>query len=490
MKLQLPIVAIIGRPNVGKSTLFNRLIGRRHAIVEDTPGVTRDRQYADVDWFGTSISLVDTGGFAPGEDDDFVGPVRRQAEQAIAEADAIIWLCNAREDITTAEEAIAHVVRRVDVPIFLAANKCDVVGIDVHAMAFYSLGVETVRAVSAEHGRGVSDLMDDVILSLSDAGKLVSTKDYQTSCTDPDAEALSAERGGHVSQIRFSIVGRPNVGKSTLANALLGDDRMLASKIPGTTRDSIDAELFWDDRPFTLIDTAGMRRPARVNETIEQYAVSRAVRSIERSHVAVLVLDATQELADQDARIANLIERRRRSAVVVVNKWDAVEKDHMTMKAYEEDLARILPFLADTPRVFISALDGKRLNKVMPAVQQAYDAFNTTIGTSRLNRWLERATLEKSPPMHRGKRIKLYFVAQTQTRPPRFEFQTNIEKPPPQHYQRFLKGRLRREFKLYGTPILIGYKRKAARRAGPRKRDADIQAADETGSDIDGGGQA
>ena len=463
-----PVVAIIGRPNVGKSTLFNRLVGGRQAIVEDTPGVTRDRQYAEAEWFDAALMLVDTGGFQPGEDEGFLGPIRAQAEQAMREADAIIWLCNAREDVTPAEEAIAAVVRKIDKPLFVAANKCDVKSLDVQATAFYQLGVDEVRAVSAEHGRGISELMDAVVQVLKEQGKHVSALALQEARQTPELEELRGQRGGHVEQVRFCIVGRPNVGKSTLANALLGTDRMLASPIPGTTRDAIDAELQWDGRPFTMIDTAGMRRPARVNESIEQYSVSRAVRAIERSHVAVLVLDATQSLADQDARIANLVDRRRRASIVVVNKWDAVEKDGKTMRAYEKDLEAILPFLAHVPRVFISALDGQRLQKVMPAVQQAFDAFNTLVATSKLNRWLEETVAEKQPPMAKGKRIKLYFVAQTQTRPPRFEFQCNVDKPPPEYYQRFLLGRLRRAFALAGTPVLLGFKRKTARRAGRR----------------------
>ena len=485
MTPKLPVVAIIGRPNVGKSTLFNRLVGRRKAIVEDTPGVTRDRQYAQAEWFDAALMLVDTGGFMPGDEDGFLGPIREQAEQAMAEADAIIWLCNAREDVTPAEEAIADVVRKVDKPVFVAANKCDVKQLDLQAAAFYALGVEDVRPISAEHGRGINELMDAVVETLQAAGKHVSALKLQELRETEELQELRRQRGGHVEQVRFCIVGRPNVGKSTLANSLLGKERMLASDVPGTTRDAIDAELKWNDTSYTLIDTAGMRRPARVNETIEQYSVSRAVRAIERSHVAVLVLDATQSLADQDARIANLVQRRHRACVIVVNKWDAIAKDTRTMKAYEEDLRTTLPFLADTPKVFISAKDGQRVHKVMPAVQQAFDAFNTTISTSRLNRWLQDVTGEKQPPMARGKRIKLYFVAQTQTRPPRLEFQTNIDKPPPQYYQRFLLGRLRKAFDVYGTPVLIGYKRKTARRAGRKATgEEDTDAFDEAFEDV------
>ncbi len=482
MAKRVPLVAIVGRPNVGKSTLFNRLVGGRHAIVEDTPGVTRDRLYARCEYDGEIIELVDTGGFEVGRTDDMLVNVRDQAKIAIEQADIVIWLCNARDDVTAAEEAIADVLRAADKPILIAANKCDVPSIDMDAMAFYSLGFESVRPVSAAHGRGIGELLDEVLELLRAADGFADLDDDEALGEDEIAE-LQQQRGGHVQRVRMCIVGRPNVGKSTLANALLGKKRMLASDIPGTTRDAIDADFEHDGETFTLIDTAGMRRPARITESIEQYAVSRAVRAIERSHIAVLVLDATQALADQDARIASLVERRGRACVVVVNKWDAVEKDTRTMRAYEKDLDEALPFLAHAPRIFVSALKGQRVHKVMNTVLQAYAAFNSLINTSKLNRWLADTVALKQPPVHRGKRIKLYFGSQTQTRPPRFEFQCNIDKPPPASFQRFMARRLRDTFDLYGTPIRLGFKRKAARRARGRRdgHDHDDGFIDETG---------
>jgi len=458
-------VAIVGRPNVGKSTLFNRLVGGRHAIVEDTPGVTRDRLYARCEWGTDIIELVDTGGIEPTENEGLLALVRAQAEAAIGEADVVIWLCNAREDVTPAEEAIAAVLRAADKPVVLAANKCDVKSVDVMATVFYSLGLPNVHAISAAHGRGVSDMMEEVVQALHARDGFAEIEDEEQP-TEEELEALRQERGGHVERVRVCIVGRPNVGKSTLANALIGSERMLASDMPGTTRDAIDADFEHEGRTYCLIDTAGMRRKSRISESIEQYAVSRAVRALERSHVAVLVLDATRSLADQDARIANLVLRRGRACVVVVNKWDAGDKDDRTMRAYEKDLEESLPFLAHAPRVFISALTTRRVDKLMPAVLKAYEAFNTTVTTAKLNRWLEDAVAERNPPMHRGKTTKLYFCAQTQTRPPRFEIQCNIDKTPPGHYTRYLVNRLRRAFGLYGTPIHLGFKRKSARRAG------------------------
>lgn len=464
MAKRIPLVAIVGRPNVGKSTLFNRIVGGRYAIVEDTPGVTRDRLYVRCDYGGAIMEFIDTGGIETDISSGLIGRIKAQAELAIQQADVIIWLANARDDVTTADLEIAGVLRTADKPVILACNKCDVESIDVQANAYYSLGVASLHAISAAHGRGVSDLLDEVVDTLKSAGAFAELGEGEH-LTEEELADLRTQRGGHVDMVRLCIIGRPNVGKSTLANALLGQERMLASSMPGTTRDAIDAQFEYEGETFCLVDTAGMRRPSRVTETIEQYSVSRAVRALERSHVGVLVLDATQTLADQDARIANLVARRGRACVVVVNKWDAVEKDGKTMKAYEQDLEDVLPFLSHAPRVFVSALTGARVAKLMPVVKKAYAAFNTTVSTSRLNRWLEGVVAEKQPPMHRGKVTKLYFCAQTQTRPPRFEIQCNIEKTPPGHYTRYLLGRLRKAFDLYGTPIHLGFRRKSARRA-------------------------
>ncbi|MBP47988.1 MAG: ribosome biogenesis GTPase Der [Myxococcales bacterium] len=460
-----PLIALVGRPNVGKSTLFNRLMGSRKAIVEDEPGVTRDRQYGDAEMLTREVVLVDTGGFDPLDDEGMLPLMREQARIAIDQADAIIWLTSVREDVTPADQEVGAVLRESDKPVFCAVNKCDSRGLETEALSFYSLGVDHVYPIAAEHNRGVLDLIEAVIDALVERDAFAPIDNAEPSKDPEEIAELKSQRGGYVEQVRVSVVGRPNVGKSTLINTLLGAERLLASDVPGTTRDAIDVDFTWQGESFTLIDTAGMRRPSRIRQSVEQYSVSRTVRSIERSHVAILVLDATRTLADQDARIANLVERRGRACCVVVNKWDLVEKDGKTMRAYELDLAEQMPFLAQAPKLFISAKTGRRVDKVMGVVMQAFRAFDARIGTSRVNRWLENTTAFRQPPVYKGKRLKIYFASQTSTRPPRIRLQVNSDKAVSEHYQRFLVGRLRQEFGLYGTPIRLDFVKKQARRS-------------------------
>ena len=370
---------------MGKFIFFNRLIGERRAIVEDTPGVTRDRQYGEAEVIGRFIQIIDTGGFDPLETEGMLPMMRRQAKIAIQEADAIIWMTSVREDVTHADEEIGRVLRRTSKPVFCAVNKCDSTILEGEAVSFYSLGVDQVFPVAAEHNRGVLDLMEAVIEALDEL-KAFEGEDIDDGVEPihPDElAALKAQRGGHVERVRICVVGRPNVGKSTLINALVGKERLLATNVPGTTRDSIDVDFVNEGQGYTLIDTAGLRRPARIKENIEQYSASRTVRALERSHVAVLVLDATQSLADQDARISALVERRGRACCIVINKWDLVEKDGKTMQAYETDLAEQMPYLAHAPRIFISALTGRRVHRVINLVNETFDAFNAQLGTSR-----------------------------------------------------------------------------------------------------------
>ncbi len=467
MPIRKPLVAIVGRPNVGKSTLFNRLMGERRAIVEDTPGVTRDRQYGEAELLGRFIQLIDTGGFDPLETEGMLPMMRRQAQIAIEEADAIIWMTSVRDDVTPADEEIGRVLRRSPKPVFCAVNKCDADGLEAEAVSFYSLGVDHVFPIAAEHNRGVLDLMEEIVATLDKLKAFEGEEidDGTETIEAEELEALKAQRGGHVERVRICVVGRPNVGKSTLINALVGHERLLATNIPGTTRDAIDVDFAHEGQGYTLIDTAGLRRPSRVTESVEQYSVSRTVRALERSHIAVLVLDATQSLSDQDARISSLIERRGRACCIVVNKWDLVEKDDKTMQAYEADLAEQMPYMAHAPILFISALTGRRVHKVIQLVNRTFDAFNTQIGTSRLNRWLEDVVAWRQPPVYRGKRLKLYFASQVSTRPPKLRIQVNTDKAVSAHYKRFLLGRLREEFDLDGTPVRLEFIKKQARRA-------------------------
>ncbi len=473
MRSRLPLVAIVGRPNVGKSTLFNRLVGSRKAIVEDQPGVTRDRQYGEAEIAGRQVRLVDTGGFDPMETEGMLALMRDQARVAINEADAILWLTSVRDDVTPADIEVGAVLRQSDKPVFCAVNKCDAPSLENDALSFYSLGVEQVFPIAAEHNRGLLDLLEAIVERLEHVGAFdLPEGALDEEPMDPEElAALKQQRGGYVEQVRISVVGRPNVGKSTLINALLGTDRLLASDVPGTTRDAIDVDFTWGGKTYTLIDTAGLRRPSRVRESVEQYSVSRTVRSIERSHVAVLVLDATRTLADQDARIANLVERRGRACCVVINKWDIVEKDGKTAQAYALDLAEQMPFLAHAPKLFISAKTGRRVHKVIDLIDETFKAFDARLGTSRLNRWLEETTNWRQPPVYKGKRLKLYFASQTATRPPRIRIQVNSDKAVSAHYQRFLLGRLRAAFDLDGTPIRLDFVKKQARRARSAKID-------------------
>ena len=460
-----PLIAIVGRPNVGKSTFFNRIVGRRTAIVEDEPGVTRDRHYADAELANQNVTLCDTGGFVPDEDDRMVAAIRESARVAIDEADIILWMTSVRDDVTGADEEVGHLLRKAKAPVVVLVNKCDSDRLETEALAFFSLGFEYVLPLSAEHGRGIGDVEDLIARLLQERGLWRDPSDEPEEVVDEELEELKQQRGGHVERIRMAIVGRPNVGKSTLINALLGHNRMLATEIAGTTRDAIDVELAYQGTSYTLVDTAGMRRKSRIEDRVEGHSVGRTVRAIERCHVAILVLDASQPLADQDARIASLVERRNRACCLVINKWDTVEKDHRTMKAYELDLQERLPMLAFAPRVFVSALTGQRVEKVMSAALSAYEAFNRIVPTSAINRWLAEAQKIRQPPVHRNKRLKLYFGGQKATRPPRIEIQVNNPDAVSSSYEKFLLNTLRERFDLGGTPLRLTFVGRSARRS-------------------------
>ena len=463
MTYRPPLIAIVGRPNVGKSTLFNRLLGHRTAIVHDLPGVTRDRHYGTCTMLNHPVRLVDTGGFAPGEHEGMLPLMREQATIAIDEADAIVFLCNARDGVTATDEEIAEVLRRTDKPVLCVANKCDTERLEVEAMALYSLGFDQVLPLAAEHNRGVVDLLEALVEVLDSRGA------FEGEEPEPEVPLEEEEhekvRGGIVPRIRVAFVGRPNVGKSTLVNKLLGHERVICADMPGTTRDAIDIDFTWKDEAFTLVDTAGLRRKRAVQEAIEQYSVSQAVRAIERCHVAVLVLDATQPLADQDSKIAALIQDRARACVVAVNKWDLVDKTTMTMKGYEIALADQMPFLHDVPSVFISAKSGQRVENLFEKVREVYAAFNLRIGTGELNRWLNALQESHQAPTYRGKSLRMYYAAQVGVRPPQFVIQVNTLGAISPAYERFLTAQMRQKWELLGAPIKLRLKKKAARRA-------------------------
>ncbi len=450
---RLPLIALVGRPNVGKSTLFNRWMGWRSAIVFDQPGVTRDRHYGIAEIEGRRLQLVDTGGFAPGEQEGMLPLMRRQAEAAIAEADAILFLTSARDGVTAADEDIADVLRRSDKPVFLVANKADSDTLAMEAMSMYSLGFDQVFPIAAEHNRGVTDLIDALFMHLADSGLLGPLVDEERPSVEP-------VRGGVVSRIRMCLIGRPNVGKSTLANRILGTDRMIAADQPGTTRDAIDVDFQWHDQALTLVDTAGLRRKRSVLLAVEQYSVSQAVRAVERCHLAVIVLDATQPLADQDAKIAALVDRRNRASVLAITKWDAVEKDGKTQAGYLHDLSENMPFLDHVPRVFISGLTGQRVEKLLETVLGTFEHFNKRVSTSEFNRFLAKIQAAHQPPTYRGRSLKMYYGNQIGVRPPQFAIQCNTLHAISPAYEKFLLAQIRAEWELQGTPIRLKLKEK------------------------------
>ena len=454
-----PLVAIVGRPNVGKSTLFNRLLGFRSAIVYDTPGVTRDRHYGECEFNGHAVRIVDTGGFAPGQDEGMLPLMREQAQMAIDEADAIIFLTDARVGPAAADEEIAEVLRRSSKPVLLAANKVDAPSLEVDAMAMYSLGFDEVYPISCEHNRGILDLNDAIIAALEPRGFFAQEPTPEQ--RRPDRPAV---RGGHVDRIRVCFVGKPNVGKSTMVNQLLGNERVICADQPGTTRDAIDIEFTWNDEAFTLVDTAGLRRKRSVIDAVERYSVSQSVRAIERCHVAVLVLDASQTLSDQDNKIAALVLDRGRACVVAVNKWDAIEKDTNTVRAYERDLETQMPYLTHAPKVTVSAKTGQRVDKLFEQVRVAYENFNRRVPTSKFNAWLFDLQERVQPPTFRGKKLRMYYGAQLAVRPPHFVIQCNTLGAISPSYEKFLISQIRQEWDFLGSPVRLSLKKKQARR--------------------------
>ncbi len=442
-------VALVGRPNVGKSTLFNRLVGRRRAIVEDLPGTTRDRLYGDAEWGNIPFTVIDTGGLEiiesrkkrrPQEEPEplskasvgFIQEIRRQAEIAIAEADAIIMLVDVLDGLTPADEDVAEVLRRTDKPVLVAANKADNPQREQNAYEFYALGLGDVYPISALHGKGLGDLLDDLIAVLPPADET------------PEPEAL-----------KIALVGRPNVGKSSLLNRLLGQERAIVSPIPGTTRDAVDTYLTWEGQPILLIDTAGIRRRGRIERGIEKYSVLRAMKAVARSDVTLLLLDAQDLVTAQDAHVAGYILEEYRSIIVVVNKWDLITKDTYTMDAYTKQIRADLKFLDYVPVLFVSALTGQRVHKILPLALQVYRERLVRIPTGELNRLVEDATIRHPPPHKGGKRLRFYYATQADVDPPTFVFFVNDTRLVHFSYERYLENQIRRRYGYLGTPLKL-----------------------------------
>jgi GTP-binding protein len=429
------IVAIVGRPNVGKSTLFNRILGRRMAIVEDSPGVTRDRNYADVTRYAKRFTLIDTGGFEPVSNERLLAQMREQSQLAMEESDIILFLMDGREGLTPADEEVAHMLRQVDKPVLFVVNKVDGPVQEAALGEFYALGVGELHAVSAEHRVGINDLIEEIMALLPDQG----------------------EAGEESTETRLAIIGRPNVGKSSLVNRMLGYERVVANPTAGTTRDSVDTPFVYNQRRYVLIDTAGIRRKGKVSHKLEKYSVIQALKALERTHIALVVIDAQEGITDQDLTIAGYAHERGRAVILVVNKWDLVEKDNSTMNRYVKEVRDAFRFLPDSPVHFVSALSGQRVSRIMADVEMVSDEFNRKVATSELNKMLRDAELNHQPPIYQGKRLKFFYITQTAVRPPSFVIFVNKAEGVHFSYERYLMNCLRQTFGFTACPIRLKF---------------------------------
>ncbi|MEG0133271.1 MAG: ribosome biogenesis GTPase Der [Clostridium sp.] len=426
-----PVVAIVGRPNVGKSTLFNKLAGKRIAIVEDTPGVTRDRIYAEAEWLRHNFTIIDTGGIEPANEDIIMVQMRRQANIAIETADVIVFIVDGKAGLHPADHEVAQMLRKSGKQIVLVVNKIDRRELEDNSYEFYNLGIGTPVTISATQGLGLGDMLDEVVSHF-------------------DAIASNEEDEEY---IKIAMVGKPNVGKSSLINKLLGETRNIVSDIPGTTRDAIDSKLETAEGKFVLIDTAGLRRKSKIKEEIERYSVIRTLTAIERSDVTILVLDATEELSDQDEKIIGYAHELNKAIIIVVNKWDLIEKDDKTMKEYKDRIGMGLSFMPYASYIFISALTGQRVNKVLTMAKECYNNYTKRISTGILNDVVSKAVLMNEPPIVALKRMKIYYVTQVDIKPPTFIFFVNDPNLLHFSYKRYLENRLRESFEFKGTGI-------------------------------------
>ena len=434
------LVAIVGRPNVGKSMLFNKLTGSRTSIVEDTPGVTRDRIYGDCEWCGRTFSLVDTGGIEPGTENDILKFMRRQAEIGIELADAIVMVVDVKSGVTAADMDVATMLRKSRKPVVLAVNKCDSVGpVNPDVYEFYSLGIGDLFETSAVHGHGTGDLLDWVVANIP--------------TEDEDAEEDDI--------IKVAIVGKPNVGKSSLLNRILGEERVIVSNVAGTTRDAIDSYFENDTGKYCFIDTAGMRRKSRIDDIIEKYSNMRTISAIERSDVCLILVDANDGVTEQDTKIAGLVHEAGKAAIIVVNKWDAVEnKETNTMRDKELAVKDGLSYMPYAPVHFISALTGSRVDKLFEMIQSVHEQNTSRISTGMLNSILADATARVQPPSDKGRRLKIYYMTQASTKPPHFIIFCNDARLFHFSYQRYLENQIREVFGLKGTPVRITIRQK------------------------------
>ena len=430
--MALPVVAVVGRPNVGKSTLFNKLIGQRLSIVEDTPGVTRDRIYSKCEWLNHEFMLVDTGGIEPNSDDIILSQMRRQAELAITKADVIILVTDLRCGVTANDYEVASMLQKSGKPIVLCVNKCDSLGEpSPEFYEFYNLGIGDPIGVSASHGHGTGDLLDEVLKHLP----FEQEEDY-----GEDA-------------IKVAVIGKPNVGKSSIINKIAGEDRVIVSDIAGTTRDATDTVITNECGKFVFIDTAGIRKKSKVLESIERYSVLRSYMAVDRADVAVIVIDAEVGFTEQDSKVAGYAHEQGKACIVAVNKWDAIEKDNKTMNEYRANLSDEFSFMSYVPFIFVSAKTGQRINKLYEIIKFVNDQNSIRISTGKLNDILAYATARVQPPSDKGRRLKIYYMTQPSTKPPTFVAFVNRAELFHFSYQRYIENQIRETFGLEGTPV-------------------------------------
>ena len=438
-----PTVAIVGRPNVGKSTFVNRLVGSRHSIVDDLPGVTRDRIYFDVEWQNKPFTVIDTGGIIPGDDDDIMVSIFDQAKLACEEAEKIVFIVDGKDGLNPIDYDIANILRQSGKPVFLAVNKCDNPESLLMTSEFYALSLGDPIGISALHGSGgVGDLLEVV------------TEDF---------EVFEAEEEDK--RIRIAIVGRPNAGKSSIVNALLNTDRVIVSDVSGTTRDSIDSYVTYKDKEFIIVDTAGIRKKSKVDYGVEKFAVDRAIRSIRECDVALLVFDAKEGISDQDKKISSIITESGKGLIVAINKWDLIEdKKANTLNKFEKELNVDIPFLSFAPKIFISAVTKQRLSQIFEESEKVYEQCVKRVSTGLLNKVINEAYALNPPTSFKGKRLKIYYVTQAKTQPPTFVLFVNSEELLKDSYKRYLENKLREAFGFFGTPIRISVRERGEKK--------------------------
>jgi len=428
-----PIVAIVGRPNVGKSTLFNQLAGRRISIVEDTPGVTRDRVYADTEWLNNKFTMIDTGGLEPGSQDEILRQIRYQAEVAIETADVILFITDGKEGITSTDRDVAELLRKSKKPVVLAVNKIDTLEEEANLFEFYNLAIGDPVPISASHKRGIGDLLDRIV------------EHFNLEDMEEEDEDV----------IKIAVVGKPNAGKSSLVNKLLGEERVIVTDIPGTTRDAIDTPVEIDGQKYIIIDTAGIRRKSKIDDSLERYSVLRALSAIRRCDIALIVIDSVHEVTEQDTKIAGLVHEEGKGSILVMNKWDVIEKSTNTMNKYRQRLMNDLSYMTYAPSVFISAKTGQRVDRILKLVNYVYSQYTFRISTGVLNDCLADAIAVNEPPSDKGRRLRIYYATQVAVKPPTFVLFVNDPKLMHYSYKRYLENYFRKTFGLEGTPLHI-----------------------------------